>query len=69
MIPERTARAAPYDNNGSLIMETRTGAGAVANAPIRVDVTKAPGQFGLRSQQIDELIDAIIPGSGKIESP
>jgi len=50
-------------------METRTGAGAVANAPIRVDVTKAPGQFGLRSQQIDELIDAIIPGSGKIESP
>jgi len=35
--------------------------------PLRVDVTKAPDQFGLRPQQIKALKDAIKPGTGRIE--
>jgi RHS repeat-associated protein len=34
--------------------------------PIRVDVTKAPDQFGLRANQFESLNNAIIPGSGRI---
>jgi hypothetical protein len=38
-------------------------------APIRVDITKAPDQYGLRPDQIEQLVDQIIPGSGGIEYP
>ena len=34
--------------------------------PYFVDVTKAPDQFGLRADQVDELVEVIIPGSGRI---
>ncbi len=40
---------------------------AAPGQPIRVDVTKAPDQFGLRPEQIKALQDAIIQGTGKIE--
>jgi filamentous hemagglutinin len=33
--------------------------------PIVVDVTKAPNQFGLRPEQVDELRRAIIQGTGR----
>ncbi|MBW4603682.1 MAG: hypothetical protein KME29_29965 [Calothrix sp. FI2-JRJ7] len=36
--------------------------------PFRVDVTKAPDQFGLRKPQIQTLRSNIIQGSGKVES-
>jgi hypothetical protein len=36
---------------------------------IRVDITQAPDQYGLRPEQIEQLIDQIIPGSGGIEYP
>ena len=36
------------------------------NAPLVVDVTKAMDQYGLRLDQIEELISAIIQGSGKV---
>jgi hypothetical protein len=35
------------------------------NSPIRVDVTKAPDQYGLRREQIEQLRQTIIQGSGK----
>ncbi|MBI2685207.1 MAG: RHS repeat protein [Acidobacteria bacterium] len=35
------------------------------NAPIRVDATKAPDQFGLRPAQIEALRKVIVPGSGR----
>ncbi|NER00690.1 MAG: hypothetical protein F6K30_29020 [Cyanothece sp. SIO2G6] len=39
------------------------------NKPIRVDVTKAPDQFGLRKEQVDQLTNVILEGSGKINKP
>ena len=35
------------------------------NRPFRVDITKAPDQFGLRSEQIEALRRAIIQGTGQ----
>jgi filamentous hemagglutinin len=39
--------------------------GQFPNAPLRVDETKAPNQFGLRPAQVEKLRGAIVPGSGK----
>ena len=36
------------------------------NAPIAVDITKAADQYGLRPEQIEQLIAAIIQGSGTV---
>ncbi|MDO9384544.1 MAG: RHS repeat-associated core domain-containing protein [Hyphomicrobiaceae bacterium] len=36
-------------------------------SPLLVDPSKAPDQYGLRKEQINELRDAIIQGSGKVE--
>jgi len=35
-------------------------------SPIVVDITKAADQFGLRWEQIEQLIEVIIQGSGEI---
>jgi len=35
------------------------------NAPLKVDL-KYPDQYGVRPQQIEQLINAIIPGSGRV---
>ena len=42
-------------------------ASAYPDKPIEVDVTKAPDQYGLREDQLDELVSEIIQGSGEIE--
>jgi hypothetical protein len=42
-------------------------AGVRRDAPIAVDLSKAPDQFGLQTRsQIDDLLDNIIPGSGGV---
>ena len=35
------------------------------NAPIRVDITKAPDQFGLRPEQVESMRRTIIQGTGQ----
>jgi RHS repeat-associated protein len=37
------------------------------DSPIQVDVTKAPDQYGLRRDQIEQLRTLIIKGSGKVQ--
>jgi filamentous hemagglutinin len=39
---------------------------SLAGRPLRVDITKAPDQYGLRPEQIEALKNAIIQGSGKV---
>lgn len=37
--------------------------------PIRVDITKAPDQFGLTEGDIRELRRFIVQGTGRVETP
>ena len=39
------------------------------DAPIVVDVTRAANQFGLRLEQIKQLMEAVVQGSGRAEHP
>ena len=48
----------------SAVLESQVAANP--GAPILVDVTKAPNQFGLRAQQIQRLQQQILQGSGKV---
>jgi filamentous hemagglutinin len=39
---------------------------SLAGRPLRVDITKAPDQFGVRPAQIEALEKAIVQGSGRV---
>lgn len=52
------------------VLDTSEGAPLNPHAPLRVDVAKAPDQFGLRtSEHIQKLRDAIKPETVRIEDP
>jgi hypothetical protein len=36
------------------------------NAPIIVDVNKVADQYGLRPEQVEQLVNALIQGTGKV---
>jgi len=38
---------------------------SLTGRPLRVDIKKAPDQFGLRPEQVKDLESKIIPGSGQ----
>ena len=39
------------------------------NAPLVVDISKAADQYGLRPEQIEQILDFILPNSGQITRP
>jgi LysM repeat protein len=55
---------------GTSVLDTSEAARLNPFAPLRVDVTKAPDQFGLRtSDHIQMLRDAIRPGTARVVDP
>jgi hypothetical protein len=54
----------------SSVLDTGEEAALNPSAPLRVDINKAPDQFGLRTpEQIQALRDAIIPGTVRVINP